>query len=244
MNKTVLVTGASRGIGRETALRFAQNGYNVIINYNQSEDSANSLLNEIKSQGGSAIAVKCDVANESEVSEMFSQIKATFSGVDVLVNNAGIAGQKLFTDITSDEWDRMFAVNVKGIFNCTKAALPYMINKKDGRIINISSMWGVTGASCEVHYSASKAAVIGLTKALALEVGPSNITVNCIAPGLIDTEMNGKLNDATIKELVEATPLQRIGTPKDVAEAVLFLASSSASFITGQVLNASGGYVV
>lgn len=244
MNKTVLVTGASRGIGRETALRFAQNGYNVIINYNQSEDSANSLLNEIKSQGGSAIAVKCDVANENEVAEMFSQIKATFCGVDVLVNNAGIAGQKLFTDITSDEWDRMFAVNVKGIFNCTKAVLPYMINKKDGRIINISSMWGVTGASCEVHYSASKAAVIGLTKALALEVGPSNITVNCIAPGLIDTEMNGKLNDATIKELVEATPLQRIGTPKDVAEAVLFLASSSASFITGQVLNASGGYVV
>ncbi len=244
MNKTVLVTGASRGIGRETALLFAQNGYNVIINYNQSEDSAISLLNEIKSFGIIAIAVKCDVANEREVAEMFSQIKATFGGVDVLVNNAGIAGQKLFTDITSDEWDRMFAVNVKGIFNCTKASLPYMINKKDGRIINISSMWGITGASCEVHYSASKAAVIGLTKALALEVGPSNITVNCIAPGLIDTEMNGKLDEATISELVEATPLQRIGTPKDIAEAVLFLASSSASFITGQVLNASGGYVV
>lgn len=244
MNKTVLVTGSSRGIGRETALLFAQNGYNVVINYNNSKADADTLLDKIKSLGGSAIAIKCDVANESEVAEMFSQIKAVFSGVDVLVNNAGIAGQKLFTDITSDEWDRMFAVNVKGIFNCTKASLPYMINKKDGRIINISSMWGVTGASCEVHYSASKAAVIGLTKALALEVGPSNITVNCIAPGLIDTEMNGKLDDATIKELVEATPLQRIGTPKDIAEAVLFLASSSASFITGQVLNASGGYVV
>ena len=166
-----------------------------------------------------------------------------FGSADILINNAGIAQQKLFTDITDDDFTRMFDINVRGVFNCCRAALPYMIHKKHGRIINISSMWGVCGASCEVHYSASKAAVIGMTKALAKEVGPSGITVNCIAPGLIDTPMNANLSKETINELCEETPVGRIGTPEDIANAALFLASDSSSFITGQVLGVDGGFI-
>ncbi|MBE7039927.1 MAG: SDR family oxidoreductase [Ruminococcaceae bacterium] len=237
--KTVLITGASRGIGAQTARIFAENGYRVIINYNKSKDAAEVLAKEL---GASIICA--DVSQKSDVELMFSQIQNEFGGVDILVNNAGIAQAKMFTDITEEEWDDMFSVNVKGIFNCTKAALPYMIHKKSGKIINISSIWGITGASCEVHYSASKAAVIGLTKALAKELGPSGITVNCVAPGVIETDMCASLSQEDISALKDETPLGCIGTPDDIAKTVLFLASGGGDFLTGQVISPNGGMVI
>ena len=237
--KTVLITGASRGIGAQTARIFAENGYRVIINYNKSKDAAEVLAKEL---GASIICA--DVSQKSDVELMFSQIQNEFGGVDILVNNAGIAQAKLFTDITEEEWDKMFSVNVKGIFNCTKAALPYMIHKKSGKIINISSIWGITGASCEVHYSASKAAVIGLTKALAKELGPSGITVNCVAPGVVETDMCALLSPEDISALKDETPLGCIGTPDDIAKTVLFLASGGGDFLTGQVISPNGGMVI
>ncbi|MBE7027889.1 MAG: SDR family oxidoreductase [Ruminococcaceae bacterium] len=237
--KTTLITGASRGIGAQTAKIFAENGYRVIINYNKSENVAEALAKEI-----GASAIRADVSKRNDVELMFNRIKNEFGGVDILVNNAGIAQDKIFTDITEEEWDDMFSVNVKGVFNCTKAALPYMIHKKSGKIINISSIWGIAGASCEVHYSASKAAVIGLTKALAKELGPSGITVNCVAPGVIKTDMCASLSKEDIFALEEETPLGCIGTPDDIAKTVLFLASDAADFMTGQVISPNGGIVI
>lgn len=244
MKKTVLITGASGGIGRATALAFAKSGYNVAVHYNKSHDAAEELCREIKTLGVKAIAVQAEISDRTAVEKMFSETKAALGAVGVLVNNAGIAEQALFSDITEEMWDRMFNVNVKGAYLCTKAALTDMIHEKWGRIINISSMWGISGASCEVHYSASKAALIGFTKALAKEVGLSGITVNCIAPGVIDTRMNGHLSPDIMEELKNETPLNRIGTPEDVAEAILFLAGHKASFITGQVISVDGGFIL
>lgn len=242
--KTVLITGSSRGIGRAAAVTFAKNGYNVAVNYNKSSEAAEKLCFELEQLGVKAKTFQADIADKSAVNDMVQQIEAVFSRVTVLVNNAGIAEQALFSDITEEMWDRMFDVNVKGAYNCTQAVLPYMIHNKYGRIINVSSMWGISGASCEVHYSASKAALIGFTKALSKEVGLSGITVNCVAPGVIATEMNGHLSDDIIEELKNETPLNRIGTPQDVAETIFFLASDKASFITGQVLSVDGGFIV
>lgn len=244
MNKTVLVTGASRGIGRAIAAAFAKNGYNVAVNYNNSTEPAEKLCAELRNFGIKAAAFRADVSKRSEVDKMISEIKNSLGNIDILVNNAGIAEQALFSDITEEMWDRMFAVNVKGAYNCTQAVLPGMIHQKWGRIINISSMWGISGASCEVHYSASKATLIGFTKALAKEVGLSGITVNCVAPGVIATEMNAHLSDDDIEVLRNDTPLNRIGTPEDVAEAVLYFASEKASFVTGQVLSVDGGFIL
>lgn len=241
--KTVLITGSARGIGAATAALFADSGYNVVINYNTSEAEALSLCKKLRVKGCNAIAVKADVSKKNEAEFLFGEAKKSFGGVDVLVNNAGIAQQKLFTDITSQDYDRMFDCNVKSVFNCCQCALPYMIHNKNGRIINISSMWGIVGASCEVHYSASKAAVIGTTKALAREVAPSGITVNCIAPGVIDTPMNSGFDEDTINALKEETPVGRIGTPEEIAKAVLFFANDSSGFITGQVLGIDGGFI-
>ncbi len=241
--KTVLITGSARGIGAATAALFADFGYNVVINYNTSESESTTLCESLTKKGHSAIAVKADVSKPEEAQILFEKAKETFGGVDVLVNNAGIAQQKLFTDITVQDFDRMFDCNVKSVFNCCQCALPFMIHNKHGRIINISSMWGVVGASCEVHYSASKAAVIGLTKALAREVAPSGITVNCIAPGVIDTPMNSSFDEKTMQALKEETPVGRIGTPDEIAKAVFFFADENSGFITGQVLGIDGGFI-
>ncbi len=244
MTKTAIVTGGSRGIGAATSSLLAANGYNVIINYNASADAAIALKADIVSKGFNAEVYKCDVSDSDEVNSMLEFCVSTFGLPDLLVNNAGIAGQKLFTDITDSDWSRMLSVDLTGVFNCCRAASKYMIKKHTGSIINISSMWGVGGASCEVHYSAAKAGVIGLTKALAKELGPSGIRVNCIAPGVIDTEMNSKLSEADIAGLADATPLCRIGKPSEVAAVVEFLASDKASFITGQTISVDGGFII
>jgi 3-oxoacyl-[acyl-carrier protein] reductase len=244
VNKTVLITGASRGIGKATARLFAEEGYNVIINYLHSYEQAQALCAELAAKGCSTTAVKADVAEWAQVNSMFEQAAHRFGAIDVLINNAGIAQQKLFTKITSEEWQRMLAVNLTGVFNCCKAVLPAMIERKQGKIINISSIWGIVGASCEVHYSTAKAGVIGLTKALAKELGPSNIQVNCVAPGVIDTEMNALLDASDKSAICDETPLMRIGTVEDVAQAILFLASEKADFFTGQMLSPNGGFVI
>lgn len=237
--KNVLITGGSRGIGKQCVYEFIKNGYRVFLNYNNSKSEAEEIAKET-----GAIIIKADVSNADEVKKMADYIHENYGKIDVIVNNAGISQIKLFTDISENDWDNMFDVNVKGMFLVTKAFIDDMILKQYGKIINISSMWGVTGGSCEVHYSASKAAVIGFTKALAKELGPSKIFVNCIAPGVIETEMNSHLSEEDIKELCNETPLERIGKPEEVAKAVMFLASDNADFITGQVINVDGGMVI
>lgn len=241
---SVLITGASRGIGRATALAFAKAGWWVAANYNNSHEESLSLVEEIKAMGGTAIAVKCDVSDYSSCVSMIKQVQDAFGHIDALVNNAGISCDVLFTDTTPEDWRRTFAVNVDGAYNCCHAVLGDMIARKKGSIVNVSSIWGVTGGSCEVAYSASKAALIGLTKALAKEMGPSNIRVNCVAPGVIDTDMNRNLTPADFEALRDETPLCRIGTPEEVAEAILFLASDKSSFITGAVLGINGGSLI
>ncbi len=245
MEKTVLITGASRGIGRETAIKFWREGFRVAVNYQKSANAAMELTEELnRLRPGSALAIQGDVSQKEQVLSMIAQTEDVLGPIDVLVNNAGIAQQKLFTDLTEEDWDRMFAVDVKGVFLCTQAVLPGMIRRQRGKIINISSMWGQVGASCEVHYSAAKGAVIAFTKALAQEVGPSHIQVNCVAPGVIATEMNSALPPEALDALREETPLGMIGQPSDIAEAVWFLASPQADFITGQVLAPNGGLVL
>ena len=237
--KTVFITGGSRGIGRAMVELFSKNGYNVAFTYKSSDDEARQLGEKC-----SALPIKADSASEEEIKRAVKSALDAFGGVDCLINNVAVSSFSLFTDITAEEWKDMFAVNVTSAFLYTKAFLPGMIKKQKGRIINISSMWGIVGSSCEVAYSATKAALIGMTKALAKEVGPSGITVNAIAPGVIDTKMNSALSDDDMEILKNETPLMRIGAPSEVAEAALFLASDAASFITGDVINVSGGYIV
>ncbi|MEE1077170.1 MAG: SDR family oxidoreductase [Acutalibacteraceae bacterium] len=244
MAKTVLITGASRGIGAEIARQFALNGYNVAINYNKSEQPAILLKQEITQNGGTAEIFKADVSNHSEVVNMVESIYSTFGFIDILVNNAGIAQQILFTDITPEIWATMLNTNLTSVYNCCNAVLPKMISEHKGNIINIASMWGETGGSCEVHYSASKAGVIGLTKALAKEVGLSGIRVNCVSPGVVMTDMMSGFNQETLDSLAEETPLNKLGTSLDIANAVLFLANEKSSFITGQVLGVNGGILI
>ena len=240
MPSTVLITGASRGIGAAAARLFAQKGWQVAANYCQSEKEARALA---ASHPG-ILAVQADVADRGQVDRMTKEVLHQFGNIDVLINNAGIAQQKLFTDVTETEWERLFSVNVTGVFHCCQAVLPGMIRRQRGKILNLSSIWGMTGASCEVAYSAAKAAVIGLSKALAKEVGPSGITVNCVAPGVIDTQMNAALDDETRAGLREETPLGVLGKPEDVANLLFFLASEQADFITGQVISPNGGFVI
>lgn len=246
MRKTVLITGSSRGIGAQTARKFAENGYNVIINYKNSKQEALELLDEIRNKGVESIALKADVSNFQEAQDLVTKSLEEFGHLDVLVNNAGIACQKLFTDISHEEWTHMFNVNIHSMFNCTKPVVENMLKRHSGKIINISSVWGITGGACEVHYSASKAAVIGFTKSLAKELGPSNIQVNCVAPGFIETDMNKNLNlkESEIEDIKKETPCMRLGNVKDVSEAVFFLAGEGANFITGQVIGVNGGILI
>ena len=237
--KTVFITGGSRGIGRAMVELFSENGYNVAFTYKSSEEEARLLGEKC-----SALPIKADSASEAEINNAVRTAIDAFGAVDCLINNVAISSFSLFTDVTAEEWNNMFSVNVTSAFLYTRAFLPGMINRKSGRIINVSSMWGIVGSSCEVAYSATKAALIGMTKALAKEVGPSGITVNAIAPGVIDTKMNAALSEEDVMALKEETPLMRIGAPREVAQAALFLASDAASFITGDVMNVSGGYIV
>ena len=242
MAKTAIITGGAHGIGRECVKVFARAGYNVLINYNNSKADAQALASGLCAEGLSAAAYRADVSKREEAVAMASFCFEKFGSAEVLVNNAGLAQSKLFTDITEADWEMICGVNLKGVFNCCQAFLPHMIAKKHGRIINISSVWGITGASCEVHYSAAKAGVIGLTKALAKETAPSGITVNCVAPGVIDTRMLGGFSADEIAALTEEIPVGRLGTPNDVAQCVMFLAN--AGYVTGQVVGVDGGFAV
>ncbi|MFQ6724220.1 MAG: elongation factor P 5-aminopentanone reductase [Clostridia bacterium] len=242
--KTVLITGASRGIGREIAIKFASEGYNVILNYNTSKSKAQTIAKYIEDMGVKCLLVKADVSVESEVADMVNLSVKTFGKIDVLVNNAGVALSKLFQLTTTDEVARVFGVNTFGVINCAKAVVPGMVSEKAGKIINISSIWGKVGASMETIYSASKGAVIAFTMALAKELAPSGISVNCVCPGVIDTDMLLDYTEEDKNELKEQTPLNRLGTPQDVANAVYFLASDNATFITGQVVTVDGGFAL
>ncbi len=242
--KTVVVTGASRGIGKSIAELFANNDYNVLINFNNSEKSAFELYKKLKNRGLSVNKFKADVANRNEVELMMKFCIHEFGSIDVLISNAGISQEKMFIDITDEDFNAMINVNLKSVFYCSQEVLKYMIPMKKGKIINISSIWGMVGASCEVHYSATKAGIIGLTKALAKELGPSNIQVNCIAPGIIQTDMISSYNEHELSVLKENTPLMRLGSPRDIADCAFFLASSHSDFITGQIISPNGGFVI
>lgn len=235
--KTALITGGSRGIGAAIARRFAKEGFRVIINYNNSEAQAKALAAET---GGTA--VRADVGSPEQVAAMAEKITAEHGALDVIVNNAGIAHFGLLTDMSEAEWQSLMNINLGGAFRVTKNLIRPMIAAGRGCVINISSMWGQVGASCEAAYSASKAGLIGLTKALAKELGPSGIRVNCIAPGVIDTDMNARLDSETLAELKDETPLGVIGSPEDVADAAYFLYENG--FVTGQVIGVNGGFVI
>jgi len=244
MKKTVIVTGASKGIGAATAILFAQKGYNVVINYNESYESATLLARSLSENGFSVTTQKANVANRLEAELLIKETLYKFGRIDVLVNNAGVAFEGLISQTDEVEYDRIMDINLKGVFNCSKAVTQVMVNQQSGKIINVSSMWGETGASCEVAYSASKAGVIGLTKALAKELAPSGITVNAVTPGLIETSMNKNISVEDLNDFVESIPLGRMGTADDVAHAIYFLASENADYITGQILGVNGGYVI
>lgn len=242
---TVLITGASRGIGAECARTFAKNGYNVAVNYFRSEKNALDLKAEINDGGGVAEIFKADVSDEKQVEEMISAVVKRFGKVNVLVANAGVSKSGVFSDMTQSDFDKIFDTNVRGVFNVVKGVLPHMYERESGSIVTISSIWGQTGGSCEVLYSMSKAAIIGMTKALAKEVAPMHIRVNSVSPGAIDTDMLSCLTDEEKEDFIMQTPLNRLGKPKDVADAVLFLADDDkSSFITGHVLSVNGGYFI
>ena len=242
--KTALVTGSSRGIGRAVARELAHQGWAVGINYLHREDKARELVEELTAAGCRAAAFQADVADGAAVADMVKELGELFSPVELVVNNAGVAGQSLFQDISDEMWNRYLAVNLGGARNTIKAALPHMISEKRGCIVNISSIWGQRGASCEVAYACTKAGIIALTRSLAMELAPSGIRVNCVAPGVINTDMVQVLGQETLDELAKETPLGRLGTPEDIAYAVSFFASERAGFITGQVLTADGGFIV
>lgn len=244
--KTVIVTGGSRGIGKAIVYAFANAGYNVILNYNQSEQSAKNIVEDLKECKGIVEMFKADVSRREDVDAMIEYVNKEFGGIDVVVNNAGISHVGLFDEISEEEFRRVMDVNLMGVFNVTQAALKEcMLSKKNGTIINVSSIWGITGSSCEVAYSASKAGVIGLTKGLAKELAPSNITVNAIAPGAIATDMIYKeYSEEEINNIEKDIPMGRLGTPIEIANLALYLASDNARYITGQVISPNGGMVI
>lgn len=244
MEQIALVTGASRGIGRAIATELARRGWAVAIGYRVRRDKAEELAQQLTEAGCRAMICQADVSRREEVEAMVRRVEENFGPVSLLVNNAGIAGQSLFQELTEERWHEFFSVNVDGAFYASRAVLPHMLHEHTGCIVNISSIWGQRGASCEVAYSATKAALIGLTRSLAAELAPSHIRVNCVAPGVIRTDMLDELPEELLPQLAEQTPLGRLGTPEDIAAAVAFLADPAAGFITGQVLTCDGGFIL
>ena len=241
--KYALITGGSRGIGAAAARLFAHRGWGVAVGYGGSEARARALVQELSQQGVPALCVQADVSDAGQVRRMVDNVLEIFCQLDILVCSAGISHVGLISQIDEAQWRNLFAVNVDGVHHCCRTVLPHMLERKSGSIVTVSSMWGQVGASCEAAYSATKGAVIAYTKALAKELGPSNIRVNCVAPGVIDTEMNARLSPEDLAALAEETPLCRIGTPEEAAAAIAFLASDEASFLTGQVVSPNGGLV-
>ncbi|WP_308578141.1 elongation factor P 5-aminopentanone reductase [uncultured Parvimonas sp.] len=238
---TVLITGASRGIGSAIAKSLAKENYNIVINFRENEIEAKRVFDEIKEYNSNVLMIKADIRKTEDVENMFLEIEKNFGNVDILINNAGISSVKFFQDITEEEWEDMFNVNVHGAYRCIKRAIPSMISNRYGKIIGISSIWGVTGGSLEAHYSATKGAIISMNKALAKELGYSGITVNTVAPGGIDTDMLKNISKENLEEYCSEFPLQRLGKPEEIASVVKFLVSKDSSYITGQVINVNGG---
>lgn len=243
MRKTVLITGASRGIGRATALLLDDTSLNVVINYKKEEEKAQEVVTILRDRGLNAIAVQADISDFGQVEKMFSTIEETFGSVDILVNNAGISSMSQCQDVSLESWRDTFKTNVDGLFHCTKLAIPNMISNKYGIIVNIASIWGQTGAPMESHYAASKGAVIAYTKSLARELGPSNIRVNAVSPGCIETDMLNGVSKRAIEAFAQEVPLRRLGKAEEVGQVIKFLISDQASYITGQVINVNGGYL-
>lgn len=242
MKRNIVVTGASRGIGAAIVKLLAKSGHNVLLNYNKSEEKAKQIQDELKQKGINIEIFKADVSKRDECKNLVEFAIEKLGNIDVLVNNAGIAQFKVFTDITDEEWNTMLQTNLNSVFYMSQEVAKYMINKKEGNIINISSIWGLVGSSCEVHYSMTKAAINGMTKALAKELGPSNIRVNAIAPGLINTDMNNDIEPETMKEIAQEIPLGRIGEPMDIARCVKWLVEDE--YTTGQIISPNGGWVI
>jgi len=243
-NKSVLVTGASRGIGRAIALYFAKNGARVAVNYSGSEARANEVVEEIKANGGTAFAIKADISSSEDVTRMVKSVIDEFGGLDVLVNNAGITRDNLLMRMKEEDWDAVINTNLKGVFLTTKAVTRQMMKQRQGRIINIASIVGVSGNPGQANYVAAKAGVIGLTKTAAKELSSRGITVNAIAPGFIETDMTGKLEEGIKEDMLRNIPLARFGQPEDIAAAAAFLASDASSYITGQTIHVDGGMVM
>ncbi|MBQ8868144.1 MAG: 3-oxoacyl-ACP reductase FabG [Oscillospiraceae bacterium] len=244
MKKIVLITGASGGIGEALVRAFAQSGYGVAIHCSESIEKAQKLENELKENGGDAAVFRCDLSNDGAPKWLVDSVIGHFGRIDVLVNNAGVSLVSPFLDTDEKEGERLIKINLTAAIECSKYAAEDMLKRKSGSIINISSVWGICGASCEVYYSAAKAGIIGFTKALASELAPSNIRVNSVAPGVIDTKMNSCFSESDKKAIIDEIPMGRMGSGYDVANAALFLASNAADYITGQTLNVSGGFLI
>lgn len=242
MKKTVIVTGGSKGIGESIVKDLSKKEYNVVLNYNKSEENAKKIQKELKENGILIDIFKADVSKREEVKKLIEYTLEKYKNIDILINNAGISQTKLFTDITDEDWNRMINTNLNSVFYMTQEVLPNMIHNKNGCIINISSVWGMVGASCEVHYSVSKAGIDAMTKSLAKELGPSNIRVNSIAPGIIKTDMISNLKEEEIKTIEQEIPLEKIGTPDNIVKCVNWLIDDE--YTTGQIISINGGWVI